>query len=221
MEVTNSRSVTSNQDDIHEKLEDIVTTHLRAPFLKPIASHTKTAFEAVKKHVDAFTGPLVFDSCCGVGESTANIAKQHPQALVIGIDKSSHRLNKHNVEYRQSEFGQYLLVRADLNDFWRLAVEAGWQLSHHYLLYPNPWPKAKHIKRRWHGGSVFPYILKLGGQLEVRSNWSTYVEEFAYALTLAGFPTSAEPYESNEPITPFERKYWGSGQSSTRLTRML
>ncbi|CCQ12647.1 predicted S-adenosylmethionine-dependent tRNA (guanine-N(7)-)-methyltransferase [Pseudoalteromonas luteoviolacea B = ATCC 29581] len=221
MEHANSRFVTSNQPGLHDKLESIVQTHLTTPFLKPIAAHTQTAFDEVKARVDNFKGPIVLDSCCGVGESTANLAKLHPEALVIGIDKSKHRLAKHAVEYQQTEHGQYLLVQADLNDFWRLVLDDKWQISHHYLLYPNPWPKAKHVKRRWHGAAVFPYLVKLGGILEVRSNWSTYVDEFAVALSLAGHPTQSEAYQSDVAITPFERKYWASGQSSSRLVCKL
>lgn len=217
MSDANSRSIVSNQDGLHEKLDEIVNKHLTAEFKKPIAAHTQTAFDKVNEKVQAFTGPLILDSCCGVGESTANLAKRHPDALVIGIDKSSHRLDKHEVEYKQTDSGQYILVQADLNDFWRLAVAANWQPTHHYLLYPNPWPKAKHIQRRWHGAAIFPFIVKLGGRLEVRSNWDIYVKEFAQALHLAGQETQVELYENEEAITPFERKYWASGQQSHRL----
>jgi tRNA G46 methylase TrmB len=167
--------------------------------------------------VKAFCGDIILDSCCGVGESTANLAKLHPDALVVGIDKSSHRLDKHDVQYKQSDSGQYILVQADLNDFWRLAVAANWQPSHHYLLYPNPWPKSKHIQRRWHGAAIFPYIVKLGGLLEVRSNWDIYVKEFARALELTSHICEVQPYHSDDAITPFERKYWASGQQSHRL----
>ena len=217
MSEANSRSIVSNQPGLHEKLDEIVLKHLSAEFKKPIAEHTQNAFDEVNQKVQAFAGPLILDSCCGVGESTANLAKLHPDALVVGIDKSSHRLDKHDVEYKQTETGQYILVQADLNDFWRLALDAGWQPTHHYLLYPNPWPKAKHIGRRWHGAPIFPFIVKLGGILEVRSNWDVYVKEFARALELAGHPVEATEYESDEAITPFERKYWASGQSSTQL----
>ncbi|OUS70165.1 SAM-dependent methyltransferase [Pseudoalteromonas sp. A601] len=217
MSDANSRSIVSNQDGLHDKLDEIVNKHLTAQFKKPIAAHTQTAFDQVNEEVQAFTGPLILDSCCGVGESTANLAKRHPDALVIGIDKSSHRLDKHEVEYKQTDSGHYILVQADLNDFWRLAVAANWQPTHHYLLYPNPWPKAKHIQRRWHGAAIFPFIVKLGGRLEVRSNWDIYVKEFAHALYLAGQETQVELYESEEAITPFERKYWASGQQSHRL----
>ncbi|TMO70297.1 tRNA (guanine(46)-N(7))-methyltransferase TrmB [Pseudoalteromonas aurantia] len=221
MAEANSRCIVSNQPSLHEKLDEIVNKHLTAEFKKPIAAHTQKAFDEVNQRVQAFTGDIILDSCCGVGESTANLAKLHPKALIIGIDKSSHRLDKHDVEYKQTDSGQYILVQADLNDFWRLAVAANWQPTHHYLLYPNPWPKAKHIGRRWHGAAVFPFIVKLGGQLEVRSNWDIYVREFARALHLAGHPVAVEPYSSEQAITPFERKYWMSGQSSTRLVVTL
>jgi len=213
----NSRSIVSNQPGLHEKLAEIVLKHLSAEFKKPIAEHTQAAFDQVNEKVQAFAGPIILDSCCGVGESTANLAKRHPDALVIGIDKSSHRLDKHDIEYKQTDAGQYILVQADLNDFWRLAVAANWQPSHHYLLYPNPWPKAKHLQRRWHGAAIFPYIVKLGGRLELRSNWDIYVKEFARSLELAGHKCGVELYESDTAITPFERKYWASGQQSHRL----
>ncbi|TGV21507.1 SAM-dependent methyltransferase [Pseudoalteromonas sp. MEBiC 03607] len=213
----NSRSIVSNQPGLHEKLDEIVLKHLSADFKKPIAQHTQAAFDEVNAKVQAFNGPIILDSCCGVGESTANLAKRHPDALVIGIDKSSHRLEKHEIEYKQTDAGQYILVQADLNDFWRLAVAANWKPTHHYLLYPNPWPKAKHLQRRWHGAAIFPFIIKLGGRLELRSNWDIYVKEFARSLELAGHPCDVQLYESDIAITPFERKYWASGQQSHRL----
>ncbi|WP_105253759.1 tRNA (guanine(46)-N(7))-methyltransferase TrmB [Pseudoalteromonas sp. T1lg75] len=221
MSEANSRAIVSNQPSLHEKLDEVVNKHLTAEFKKPIAAHTQAAFDEVNAKVQAFNGPIILDSCCGVGESTANLAKLHPQALVIGIDKSAHRLDKHDVQYRQDENGQYMLVQADLNDFWRLAVQAKWQPTHHYLLYPNPWPKAKHLQRRWHGAAVFPSIVQLGGRLELRSNWDIYVREFARALQLAGHPTGVSEYASDTAITPFERKYWASGQQSYRLVVQL
>jgi tRNA G46 methylase TrmB len=213
----NSRSITTNQTGLNEKLDEVVLRHLNAEFKKPISGHTQIAFDEINAKVKEFDGDIILDSCCGVGESTANIAKLHPKALIIGIDKSAHRLDKHDVEYKQTDEGQYILARADLNDLWRLAVKAKWQVSHHYLLYPNPWPKAKHLQRRWHGAAVFPYIIQLGGKLELRSNWKTYVDEFARALELAKLSTQVEVYHSDDSITPFERKYWASGQKSHRL----
>lgn len=216
----NSRSVSSNQQGIHENLNKVVQRHLDEEFKKPYRQHTLEAFLQLEKQVEAAARPLVFDSCCGTGVSTAALAELHPDALVIGMDKSAHRLTKHQAHFDQA--GQnYLLLQVDLNDFWRLAVEVGWQPSHHYILYPNPWPKSRHLQRRWHGSAVFPYLLKLGGQLELRSNWQTYLEEFQVALELAGHSSQLNSFKTGTPITAFERKYQNSGQQLWQLRSHL
>lgn len=220
MTTANSRVVTSNQCGPHKKLPELVKRHLSSSSQKPFSEHTLAAFEQADAWLNGWSGLLIMDSCCGVGQSTALIASQHPDARVIGVDKSALRTGKHQRGYA-AEQPNYLILRADLNDFWRLAHQAGWQLHKHYLLYPNPWPKSMHIKRRWHGGAAFADILKLGGQLTVRSNWALYVEEFALALDIAGVKSSPQPYHAEQPMTPFERKYQESGQQSWQLVADL
>ena len=78
-----------------------------------------------------------------------------------------------------------MLLRADCEDIWQQLALDGVQLARHYLLYPNPWPKAKHLQRRVHGQAVLPALLQLGGVITLRSNWQLYVEEFGLALHLA------------------------------------
>jgi tRNA G46 methylase TrmB len=217
--IGDSRVVVSNQQGLNEKLDEVVLKHLQHDFKKPYQAHTLAAFKDVEKWVEQQGKAIIFDSCCGVGESTYHLAKAHPEAIVLGMDKSADRLSKHLSEQHLDfeHVDNYRLLQVNLNDFWRLAVEANWTLSHHYLLYPNPWPKAKHLQRRWHGSAVFPAIIKLGGKLELRSNWFTYVEEFQRALQLANIESCTEIYKTDDAITPFERKYWASGQESLRL----
>ncbi|GHF20603.1 hypothetical protein GCM10017044_14370 [Kordiimonas sediminis] len=154
------------------------------------------------------------DACCGVGDSTRALARQFPDHLVLGVDKSIKRLQ---TERQDPEPGNMLLLRTDLNDFYRLAASHGLRPDRHYILYPNPWPKAAHLKRRWHGAPVFPAIVAVGGIMELRSNWDVYLREFARALELADVKSVIEPYEATDPITPFERKYRDSGQPLWRL----
>jgi len=217
----NSRSVISNQDGIHQRLEQVVRRHLGSVNRRPCAGHTRKVFETLARELATESRPLIFDSCCGVGESTAKLAARHPDALVIGLDKSAARLGRHGglVDGQESGSvaGNYRLLRVDLNDFWRLAADAGWHLSHHYLLYPNPWPKAAHLQRRWHASPAFADLLRLGGRLTLRSNWRIYLEEFAAALAIAGHKASVTPYQAAAPITPFERKYRDSGQALWQL----
>jgi len=211
----NSRSVESDQPAAHQNLGKLVARHINAPSQKPYNAHTLAAFAQAQEWLNGWLGPLILDSCCGVGESTALIAKQHPEARVLGIDKSALRTKKH--QHYATSADNYLVLRGDLNDFWRLALQSGWTLHKHYLLYPNPYPKASQLQRRWHASAAFPSIVALGGQLEVRSNWQIYVQEFAEALKLSTFVCDVEEYRVETAMTPFERKYWQSGQSSWRL----
>ncbi|WP_406666236.1 tRNA (guanine(46)-N(7))-methyltransferase TrmB [Gallaecimonas sp. GXIMD1310] len=213
-----SRVVSSNQQGVHERLDEVVKRHLNSDFQKPYAEHSLAAYQQLQVWLAGRTEPLVLDSCCGVGQSTAVLARRHPEALVVGVDKSAHRLGKH--QHYADEQANYLVLRADLHDLWRLLAADGIRLAYHYLLYPNPWPKAAHLGRRWHGGPSFKALLALGGQLQVRSNWSVYIEECARALQLAGFTSQTQPV-SGDSITPFERKYRAAGQRCWQLDASL
>jgi tRNA G46 methylase TrmB len=219
--VGNSHQITTNQTGIHEKLDDIVKRHLTHRFQKPVQVHTQQAFDDINKVVEAFDGDIILDACCGVGQSTRILAKNNPNALVIGVDKSAHRINRNVDEHSGDQFvgvENYYLIRADLNDFFRLVADAKWPVKKHYILYPNPWPKSKHLQRRWHGSAVFPNILNIGDELILRSNWLLYLEEFSHAAALTGISGQLSDVNKSEPsLTPFEEKYQLSGQQCYQL----
>jgi tRNA G46 methylase TrmB len=215
-----SKVITTNQQGIHEKLEEIVEKHLTHRSQKPYQEHTENAFAEMDALVKSHQGEVILDSCCGVGQSTRILAKQNPQALVIGVDKSAHRINRNVDELLHddgSEIENYHLIRADLNDFYRLVEQGNWPVKKHYILYPNPWPKSKHIQRRWHGSAVFPQIIKIGEQIILRSNWRLYLEEFQFAADVAGVLGEISEITNSEPLTPFEAKYRASGQPCWQL----
>lgn len=219
--VGDSKAIVTNQTGVHENLEKIVLKHLIHASQKPIQAHTQEAFNLVNERVQQHQGEIIFDSCCGVGQSTRLLAKMNPTALVIGVDKSAHRINRNDSvlvdQTNTHQVENFMLVRADLNDFYRLAVAAKWQVSKHYILYPNPWPKSKHIQRRWHGSAVFPEMLKLCNTLILRSNWRLYLEEFQFAASLAGKHGDITLVEDQQALTPFEAKYRASGQQCWQL----
>jgi tRNA G46 methylase TrmB len=200
--------------------------------LRPVADHTREAFEMASDFVRSFYGSkatgrldLVLDSGCGTGESTLHLARKFPNVPVIGIDKSAVRLSKAGNE-RQLEVSagascdipaNAFWVRAELLDFWRLAlekVEAGeWKILHHALYYPNPWPKESEATRRFHLHPIFPTLLRLGPVTELRTNWEIYAREFAEAAHVLGdalslkFNVELGAFDPENPETAFERKY--------------
>ena len=220
MPVGDSKAIVTNQDGINDKLLEIVNKHLQHTFQKPVQAHTQQAFDVVNALVQNFTGDIILDACCGVGQSTRLLAKQNPDALVIGVDKSANRLERNVEEHFSVDLTgveNYRLIRADLNDFYRLVKAANWPVKQHFILYPNPWPKAKHIQRRWHGSAVFPQIITTGQRIELRSNWRLYLEEFLAASDVAGRTGKISQLTVTQPLTPFEAKFTASQQICWQL----
>ncbi len=204
-----SRIVSSKQRNTHPKLPVIVRRHLAHDHRRPVADHSRSAFALLLSALDENPQPLVLDSFCGTGLSTARLAERHPDYLIVGVDKSAHRLGKHE----SNGANNYLLLQADCQDIWQLLLARKIQIGYHYLLYPNPWPKSGHLQRRIHGSAAFPWLLQLGGEIELRSNWQLYVEEFGLAMHLAGHYGSVSQLHKIAPITLFEKKYQASGQN--------
>lgn len=212
-----SKPITTNQTGVHDKLQDVVEKHARTHFAKPIQAHTLAAFETVQHWLaQQPNAPIILDSCCGVGESTYHHAMANPESRVIGIDKSAQRIGKH-LHYQSTPIDNYLVIQADVRDFWRLVVQHDWPISHHYLLYPNPYPKSSQLTKRWYAHPAFTDLTNIRAKLTVRSNWALYIEEFAQALKYRGFESRWANYQSASPQTPFERKYWASGHQSWQL----
>lgn len=213
----NSTPISSAQTGVHDALTGLVARHVAHPFQKPITDYNRRSFDdSMAAWQAAGHPPLILDTGCGVGLSTLHLAARHPDHFVIGIDQSADRLARQTL-WRGEPPRNLCLVRADLVDYWRLALQAGVRPAQHYLLYPNPWPKIGQLARRWHGHAVFPAIVALGGQIECRSNWRIYIDEFAQALQqVSGRSVAAEEFVTDTPITPFERKYLASGHALWR-----
>lgn len=155
---------------------------------------------------------MILDSGCGTGRSTQQLAESSPEHLVIGVDQSLARLGRSGVASAVLQRDNYVLARAELASFWRLFYGAGHAPVKHYLLYPNPWPKPGHLQRRWHAHPVFPWLLALGGEIELRCNWEIYALEFASAVQVAtGETVEVKRYRPAEGISPFEIKYLERG----------
>ena len=209
----NSSPVVSTQQAPHPRLADAVRRHLELPFRREPGAIGRRAFDSVAKRLDT---PFVLDAGCGTGASTLALARRFPQHTVLGVDKSAVRLARGQRALARAKVPNAVLLHCELVDFWQLAHRAGLACVEQYLLYPNPWPKPEHLKRRWAAHPVLPAMLALGGRLELRSNWRVYAEEFTAALRIAGRPAACAPFKPEAPLTPFEHKYAESGHTLWR-----
>lgn len=207
--------IITNQAGPYEHLEKVVGKHFQSPFLKPITEKVTKDFQVLSDKISKLNKPLILDSCCGTGMSTQKLAILYPDHFVLGIDKSSHRLGKTHEKNGEN----FLYIRGDVIDYWRLIEKAKWSIEKHFIFYPNPYPKAEHFKRRFHGHPIFPTLLILSPYLEIRSNWKLYLEEFQLACNLGeGIKSELNNFYSAKAMTLFEKKYLTAGQALYNLT---
>jgi len=224
----NSNSVTTNQDGIHPDLEEIVLKQCQNPWQGPLHQATKSAFQTILPHLKEYQNNWVLDSGCGVGDSTQRLAVEYPNSLILGVDRSEVRLNKADI--KQKFNGRVHYLRAELGDFWRLLVQNQIHPIAHYILYPNPYPKKHHIRKRFHGSSSIRELIQLSPKLELRSNWKLYLKEFQFAFKVALNETAKNKttivkltqskkliLDNNEPWTAFEKKFFHSQQELWKL----
>lgn len=207
--------ITTAQQAPHPRLLSRLQRHLQQPFARQPGPGMQAAFAEIAAWRAQQDLPLVLDAGCGRGHSTRLLAEQHPGYAVLGLDKSSQRLT-HDTSPLPANAG---LFRIELVDFWLLAAAAGWCFEKVYLLYPNPWPKAEHLKHRWHGHAIFPYILHSARAFELRCNWQVYAQEFARCcgLVLGGEAPQVQGFQPEAYLTAFERKYALAGQGLYRV----
>ena len=202
---------------VHQLVERHVAQHATYLERRPIAKHTAAAFQTASDFARSRAAPLIIDAGCGTGRSTLKLAERYPDRTVIGVDRSEARLSRSNEVPANA-----LLLRAELGDFWRLLNDANdLRVEETYLLYPNPYPKDKHLRQRFQGHASLPSLLHAcGRRLTVRASWRTYLDEFRLACRRAGELgirpdlVSKGPYELpdlSDPQTLFERKYANAG----------
>lgn len=219
--------VSSSQNGVHPRLQQILQRHLDRPWSQPLHQPSVEAYQHLQDECSFapdqpfLNQPFILDAGCGTGKSTQTLANNYPGHLVIGVDRSQARLAKSGMSQNAGIYRRdnCVLLRADLPTFWRLLARDGHIPHKQYLLYPNPWPKPGHLQRRWHGHPVFPCLLAVGGEIEMRCNWDIYAQEFAQAAAfVSGVPITVKKYQPLEPLSLFEQKYFERGQSLFRVT---
>ncbi len=212
-----SKQVVANKHLDLNDIEHLVNRHIASSYQKPFQQHNVIAFNDICDFIDKHSEkPLILDSGCGTGLSSFKLAVAHPNHLVLGVDQSAARLGKSSV--LEDGFKQVGLFRANCEDIWRLIKRKKIKFDIHCLFYPNPWPKSRHLIRRWHGHPVFPYLKSIAQKTVVRSNWRTYLVEFNTAWhVLTGIQGEVKELVIDKPISLFEKKYYESGHTLYEL----
>ena len=205
----------SNQTGVHRRLQEVVLRHANTDFTPPCRPAQQAVLEQVFSQCQQ---PVILDLGCGTGMSSERLAQQHPDYLVMGVDKSAARLQRHPMYsdylHPSSGFarqGNLILLQADVIDLVGYCYRHSLPIEAIKLFYPNPWPKARHLMRRWHGHPIFKSLLNIGVPIELRTNWQIYAKEFVLACQWNGITAEWGEYQTEEPVSLFEKKYQTAG----------
>ena len=158
------------------------------------------------------SAPKILEIGFGMGETTAAIARNHPQYDYLAIDV--HTPGVGSLLKQIDEFG-LMNVRIIQHD----AVVVLQQmlpsdcLDGVHIFFPDPWPKARHHKRRLIQPGFIALLclhLKRGGYIHAATDWEDYAGEILKVLSnepqLANTAADYALRPEYRPLTKFEQR---------------
>jgi len=116
----------------------------------------------------------------GAGEHLAALAEQHPRAGLIGAEPYEMGMAKMLTKLEEKPLNNVRLYEGDGLDILEALPDAS--LSRFFLLFPDPWPKTRHHKRRFLQMETLDLLarkLKPGAELRFATDDKSYLP---YAL---------------------------------------
>ena len=176
--------------------------------------------------------PIHIEIGMGKGQFLLNLAKQNPQINYIGIERYSSVLLRALEKYDTEEFCDMKNIRFICMDATNLPeVFAVGEIDKIYLNFSDPWPKARHAKRRLTSKQFFERydkILAFDGVVEFKTDNRELFEFSLEQVELAGWVLLAKTYDlHNDPtlsrgnvMTEYEEKFSGQGHPIHKLIAM-
>jgi tRNA (guanine-N7-)-methyltransferase len=112
----------------------------------------------------------------GAGEHLARQAETHPQTLILGAEPFINGAASALRHIRDLRLSNVRIHAGDGREL--LAAMPDGTADRVYILFPDPWPKARHHKRRLINPDVvaeLARVLKPGGLVRFATDWADYV----------------------------------------------
>ena len=105
---------------------------------------------AVRETLTSIVPPpatFVWEVGCGHGHFLTAYAAAHPEKTCIGVDLVGERIERALRKRDRARLGNLHFIRAEARLFLE-ALPAGPRISDIFVLFSDPWPKARHHKHR-------------------------------------------------------------------------
>ena len=168
--------------------------------------------------------PVVLEIGCGSGTSTLAMAQAEPDLDVVAVEVYRRGLAQLLAGIDRDGVSNIRLIRGDGLDVLDQLFGPG-TLTGVRVFFPDPWPKARHHKRRLLQPATVAMIadrLRVRGVLHVATDHSGYAEQIAEVgdaePKLRRVSAAAElPITVDRPVTKYETKARHAGSAVTEL----
>lgn len=165
------------------------------------------------------TGPLLVDIGVGDGRATRAWGAAHPEARVLALELHRPGLARLLDDLEREGPANVRVLEADaLEVCGRLAPASVRALR---VLFPDPWPKRRHVGRRIVDRAftvLAADLLEPGGTLQLATDWADYAEHMrtmvATERRLQPVALDARP---DRPVTTYERRGLEAGRTIVDL----
>jgi tRNA (guanine-N7-)-methyltransferase len=159
--------------------------------------------------------PLVLEIGSGMGETTVAMAGADPGRDYLAVEAHLPGVANLLGLLAQQGVDNVRVAHGDALDLVRRALPEG-SLDAVHVFFPDPWPKARHRKRRLvqpEHVALLRSRLRVGGILHCATDWAPYAEQMAEVIAADPALESGGLMDrpAHRPVTKFERRGLGLG----------
>ena len=156
--------------------------------------------------------PLVLEIGCGMGDAVIAMAAAAPEHDFLAVDVHTPGLGNVLAMAERAGLTNVRVAVGDAVDLLRDLIPAD-ALEAVHVYFPDPWPKARHHKRRIIRPDVVALLagrLRPGGRLHCATDWAEYAAAMLEVLgaepRLRNAAAGYAPRPTHRPVTKFEAR---------------
>lgn len=158
------------------------------------------------------SSPKFLEIGFGMGETTVSIAQMHLQNDYLAIDVHTPGVGSLLKQIGETGLSNLRIIQHDAVEVLKCMLTPEC-LDGTHIFFPDPWPKARHHKRRLIQPQFITLLserLKHGGYLHVATDWEEYAQQILQVLSsesqLINTVTDYAPRPAYRPLTKFEQR---------------
>lgn len=158
------------------------------------------------------SAPTFLEIGFGMGETTAAIARGHPQNDYLAVEVHMPGVGSLLKQIKELGLTNIRVLQRDVVELLQQALPPE-SLAGVHIFFPDPWPKARHHKRRLIQPAFVNLLcrhLKPGGYIHAATDWQDYARQilavFEDQSQLVNAAVDYAPRPAYRPLTKFEQR---------------